>query len=227
MKLSQSVAIVTGGSRGLGLAVAEALRSAGMIVEAPSQTQVDVRDAKQVSEFVQHVQKMHGRIDVLINNAGWSEVPAPLEEITTEDFDRCIDTNLKGVFYFLHAVLPVMKKQNSGIVVNVCSKAGTRAHSLLPAYSASKFAVRGLTQAVARNCNELKLSVRCISVSPGGIDTDMRALLFGREDSEKQQKPETVAGIMLEYLQGAFDVSNGADIQIVKGKVDRIIDMDA
>jgi 3-oxoacyl-[acyl-carrier protein] reductase len=223
---STSVAIVTGGSRGLGHALVQALRSAGVQVEAPTRTTVDVRDGAQVHAFVADVLHRHGHIDILINNAGWSEGLSSLEDIPEDVMNRCIDTNVKGVFHCLHAVFPIMKKQKNGFILTICSRAATRAHPLLPVYSASKFAVRGLTQAVARLCKEENLPIHCLSISPGGIDTEMRAAMFGEEDSRQQQTPMAVATIILRYLQGDLDIPDGSDVQIVQGQIDRIIPLD-
>lgn len=235
MSPTKSVAVITGGSRGLGLAIAHALREAGMQVEtcahtadvAQSIAQVDVRRSDQVDAFISDILRKHGRIDILINNAGWSESLMPLEEVTEEAMNQCIDTNVKGVFHFLHAVLPIMKQQKGGKIINICSRAGSRAHPLLPIYSASKFAVRGFTQAVARSSNENGAYIHCVSISPAGIDTPMRAALFGADNSHKQQKPEEVASLIVQHLTSSDEWPNGADIQIANGKVDRITLLDA
>lgn len=226
MELTQSVAVVTGGSRGLGKAIVEALRAEGMIVEAPAQEAVDVRSFTSVHTWISDVYARRGRIDILVNNAGWAEPPALLEDVSEEDFDRCMDTNVKGIYNVLHAALPLMKKQKKGLIINIASRAGNRAHPTLSIYSASKFAVRGITQAVARECSEAGSFVTCISVSPGGINTHMRTMLFGKENSDRQQKPEVVAALIVRYLRGDVDFSNGSDVQIVDRVVTKITTLD-
>ncbi len=226
MERMQSVAIVTGGSKGLGKAIVEALHAAGFIVEAPLQEEVDVRSFESVHAWICDIYARRGHIDILVNNAGWAESPKLLEDTSEEDFDRCMDTNVKGVYNVLHAALPLMKKQKKGVIINIASRAGTRAHPTLSIYSASKFAVRGLTQAVARECSEAGRTVTCISVSPGGVNTDMRTMLFGKENSDRQQKPEVVAALIMQYLQGEMDAPNGSDVQIVDGIVTRITTLD-
>lgn len=226
MNLSHSIVIVTGGSRGLGLAIADGLRAAGATVEAPTQAEVDVRKPDDVRACVQEVLKRHNRIDLLVNNAGFAGKKIQLEDVSDADFARCMDTNVKGVFHFLREVVPVMKKQGTGTIINIASRAGSRAHPLMPIYSASKFAVIGLTQAVARSCAEAKTDIQCISVSPGGIDTIMREELFGKENSAKQQKPEQVASMIMAYLKGDLSVSNGSDVVVVDGIVERVTSID-
>lgn len=223
-----SIAVVTGGSRGIGKAFVDALTTAGVQVEAPTQADLDVRNADQVQAFLADVVARNGSIDLLINNAGWAEPVGTLEQLSEEAMNQCVDTNIKGVFHFLHAALPFMKKQkHGGMIINMGSRAGTRAHPGLAVYSATKFAVRGLTQAVARECIEANVPVTTISLSPGGVDTDMRATLFGKENSSRQQKPEVIAQILLQILRGELDVPTGADVIIVGGKVERIAPMDA
>jgi NAD(P)-dependent dehydrogenase (short-subunit alcohol dehydrogenase family) len=227
MILTDAVAIVTGSSRGIGRAIADALKEAGVTVEGADRDTMDVRDHDQVHRYIEGVVARRGRIDILVNNAGWAEPLGILEQVTDEQYDQCMDTNVKGVFHCLQAVLPIMKKQNSGIVINVASRAGSKGHPGLAVYSASKFAVRGLTQAVARECAQEGKDIQVISLSPGGVDTDMRAALFGKEDSERQQKPEEIAKILLQYLQGDVDASSGSDVQVIKGAVARIVSLDS
>jgi NAD(P)-dependent dehydrogenase (short-subunit alcohol dehydrogenase family) len=217
-----SVAIVTGGSRGIGLALVQMLKRLDVKVEAPSQENLDIRDTQSVQTFVTDIVHRHGHIDVLINNAGWSPPLALIEDVEESSYDRCFDTNVKGTFNCLHAVLPIMKKQKSGIIINICSRAGTRAHPQLGIYSASKFAVRGLTQAVAKECDDAKLPIRCISISPGGVDTEMRTELFGKDDSSRQQKPEEIAAIVQSFLEGKSEFQQGNDVHIVGGQIKQV-----
>jgi NAD(P)-dependent dehydrogenase (short-subunit alcohol dehydrogenase family) len=231
MQIQGSVAVVTGGSRGIGQAAVQALRAAGATVVTCAHDaggplpSVDVRDPAAVRTFVEGVLAQHGRIDMLICNAGWAEGMGLLESVTDEDYQRSMRTNVDGVFHFLRAVLPGMKQRNSGVIMNVASKAGSRPHPKLPVYSAAKAAVIALTRAVARELQEAQSEVLCFTVSPGGVGTDMREKLFGKEDRDQQQKPEEVAEILLAILSGDIDVPPGADAVIAQGKVEEITQM--
>lgn len=243
--LKGSVVIITGASRGLGAAFAEALAAEGAKVVicardksgldsvcesiekkggVCSRFAVDVTSSSEVSGFVSKVVKAHGRIDVLVNNAGAVHKFSPVEKITDEEYVQCMRTNVDSIFHFLKAVIPHMKKRNSGIIVNVSSGAGKRAHAGLSVYAASKFAVEAFTQAVARELEEEGSSVGCIALCPGGVNTGMRAAVFGKEDAEKQQSPESVAAVLKDVLLGKVKVPNGGDVFIRQGKVAEVRD---
>ncbi len=231
MNLSGAVAVITGGSRGLGLELRLALEKAGATTIAcashPSKESgiavVDVRKQSEVKAFVEEAHRKYGKIDILINNAGWVEQMQSIDSISPEDIDRCIDTNVKGPLYAIREVLPIMRKQQSGTIVTIGSRAGTFVHPGFPVYCATKFAVRGFTEAVAKDMEEASLPIRCFSVSPGGIDTVMRASLFGEEDSKKQQSPSAVAALIVGCLQDHPVIPNGADVHITSEKISAII----
>ncbi|MBI3331438.1 SDR family oxidoreductase [Candidatus Peregrinibacteria bacterium] len=225
----RSVAIVTGGSQGLGRALALELHKRGMTVitcssgkaDLPAGIEahtVDVRDGAAVKAFVKDVLKRHTKVGVLVNNAAWGGSLKLIEDVTDEEYKKMVETNLDGVFYCCRAILPVLRKQKSGMILNVSSRAGMRAHPNIGLYSATKFAVRGLTQAIAKELADLP-KVSCISICPGGIHTSMRTELFGEEDSARQQSPETVAKIMADIIDGKIGVPSGADVSVVAGNV--------
>jgi len=109
-----------------------------------------------------------------------------------------------------------MKKSNSGTVINVSSRAGRRAVPRLSAYTAAKFAVRGLTEAVAKEVQDTE--IKCISISPAGVNTGMRAMVFGQDDAENQQNTSRITNIISRILSGSLEVLNGSDIVIIKDK---------
>lgn len=231
MNLSGAVAIITGGSRGLGLELCLALDAAGATTIAcasnPSKESgifaVDMRKQSEVQSFVEGVHKRFGKIDILINNAGWVEQMQSIDSMSPDDIDRCIDTNVKGPLYAIQAVLPFMRKKRFGTIVTIGSRAGTFVHPGFAVYSASKFAVRGFTEAIAKDMEQASLPIRCFSVSPGGIDTAMRASLFGEEDSKKQQRPSVVAALIVGCLQDHPVIPNGADVHITSEKISAIL----
>ncbi|HEV7669735.1 MAG TPA: SDR family oxidoreductase [Thermoanaerobaculia bacterium] len=184
-------AIVTGGSRGIGRAVVEALAENGWQVafcghdpERTAQAQaelqsrfgprisgapVDVRNPEAVDTFVAKVLAEHGRIDLLVNNAGVGRF-APIDEISGEAWRETIETNLSGPFYFLHAVAPAMKRAGSGWIINIASLAGRHAFAGGAAYNASKFGLVALSEAAMLDLRPF--GVRVGTILPGSVETD-------------------------------------------------------
>jgi NAD(P)-dependent dehydrogenase (short-subunit alcohol dehydrogenase family) len=122
----------------------------------------DVTDQGQVKAVVDKtIEKFGGRIDVLVNVAGIM-TQAPIEEITEKDWELMFNVNCKGTFFFIKEVVPVMKKQKSGSIVNFSSKSGKTGSALLSHYSAAKAAIIGFTQALAYELAEHSINVNCI-----------------------------------------------------------------
>ena len=190
-KLSNKVALVTGGSRGIGAAIAKRLaadgasvaityakdaNSASAVVKAIELAggkavaiQADAADAEAVKAAVEKAVATLGRLDVLVNNAG-TAIPKPFEETTLEEIDRVIDINIRGVFVTTQVALKHMN--NGGRIINIGSAVGERVQTpgLVP-YSATKGAVKLFTQALSREVGNRGITVN--NVQPGPIDTDL------------------------------------------------------
>ena len=188
--LKGQVAWVTGGGSGIGLAGAAELVKAGAHVLISGRTAatnasaladlqalgsaeavlLDVADKQAVKAVAQHLVATHGRIDILINSAGTNATERNFDVLTTEAWDEVVAINLSGLFYCVHAVLPTMRHQQGGLIINVSSWAGLYASKLTgPAYNATKRAVLALTESI--NMEECSNGIRASSLLPGEVAT--------------------------------------------------------
>jgi NAD(P)-dependent dehydrogenase (short-subunit alcohol dehydrogenase family) len=225
MKLKDKKIVITGASRGLGRALAVRLVEEGARVafcarsfdalnrlaldlavrgSRPLFSACDISDAYQVERFAAAVLSEFGSIDVLINNASLLGPRIDIVEWTHATWDRVIDVNVNGVFLVTKAFLPSMINQRSGSVINVSSSVGKTGRRKWGAYSASKFALEGLTQTLADEVRQH--GIRVNSVNPGPIDTDMRHAAYPDEDRSKLKSPSEIADVFV-YL--ASDESRG------------------
>ena len=189
--IENKIVVITGGSSGLGAETARHLAWSGAKVvlgarrldrlkalemelgsDAVCAVQTDVVDRAQVQALVDRAMQMHGRIDVLINNAGVMPL-SPLESLRVDEWDRTIDVNIKGVLYGIAAALPYMKAQKSGQIINVSSVAGHLVSAGGVVYSASKFAVRAISEGLRKEVKPY--NIRSTILSPGAVDTELPA----------------------------------------------------
>ena len=187
MSLSEKVAIVTGGTRGIGRAIVEALAADGARVvftyvsnnsiaeeiadgEKILSYQADVTDSARAGEVVKEIRASLGRIDILVNNAGITRDKL-LVRMSEADWDAVVDTNLKGVYNFTRPVVTAMLRQRSGTILNVSSVSGLTGMPGQTNYSASKAGMIGFTKALAKEV--AKANIRVNALALGLIDTDM------------------------------------------------------
>jgi NAD(P)-dependent dehydrogenase (short-subunit alcohol dehydrogenase family) len=142
---------------------------------------VDVARAEQVRSWADRVIAEHGAPDLLLNNAAVINANAPLWEVPAEEFDRLIDINIKGVTNVLRSFLPAMIAQGRGVIVNFSSGWGRSTSPEVAPYCASKYAIEGLTLALAQ---ELTSGLAAVPLNPGIIDTEMLRSGFGAEAAE-------------------------------------------
>ena len=212
--LEGKVVLVTGGGQGLGQAICKALAEAGATVipadirmELAEKTassiqsghsrmmplQLDVSDAKQVQEAVQKVLDEYGKLDVLVNNAG-TDKTLSIEEISIEDWNRVVDVNLRGPFLMSKAVLPIMRQQGGGQIINIVSTAAKRAWANASAYHASKWGLLGFSHAlhVEGRPNNIKVT----ALISGGMRTPFLLDRFPDINLENLQDPMNVAQVV-------------------------------
>ncbi len=159
----------------------------------------DVRKETDARRIVRQCLKNLGRIDLLINNAGIAAYK-PVEETSEKEWDDIIETNLKGTFLFMRQVLPVMKKQESGIIINISSALGKEGEANFSAYCASKFGVIGLTQAIADETRDSGLHI--YAVLPWAVNTTLLTDSDLDLDPSEVLAPEYVASKIFEAARG-------------------------
>ena len=222
MRLYNKVALITGGSRGIGFATARAFLKEGAIVviaasnrgsaaKAVEQLQKefphsriggvspDLSSLEAVRETFKYIRENFGCVDILVNNAGVSE-STPFTEYTEEDFDRVMDLNVKGVFNATRAAAECMVRKGGGVILNTSSMVSIYGQSAGIAYPASKFAVNGLTVSLARELGPK--GIRVNAVAPGITETDMMRAV------PKEIIDPMIAQIPLRRLGKPEDIAN-------------------
>jgi NADP-dependent 3-hydroxy acid dehydrogenase YdfG len=218
------VAWITGGGSGIGLAGAQALAKDGWTVVISGRRKdvldeavagiakdggqaeamvLDVSSAADAEKVAKAIVAKHGRIDLLVNSAGVNVPKRSWEDITTEGWDKLVDINLNGVMYCMRAVLPAMRAQKDGVIINVASWAGRHVSKMTgPAYTTTKHAVLALTHSF--NMDEYKNGLRATCLSPGEVATPilkLRPVVPSDEEMAKMLQPEDL-GRTIAFVAG-------------------------
>ncbi len=213
-RLQGKVAIVTGASRGIGRAIALMLGTEGAIVVLAARTKqllekvaaqvrneggqaivvpFDLEDEESIKKLVQTVREKFSRLDILINNAGVTH-SAPLDKTATGDWDRLMRINARGPFILCRETLPMLKKAESGYIINISSVVGVKGYPLQSAYTASKHALRGMSISLSE---ELRgTNVRVHVLCPGGVDTELVSQVRPDIKTDELIKPEEIAELV-------------------------------
>lgn len=215
--LNGKIAIVTGGTKGIGYAIAERLVRNGISVYICARDRdeiekavtdlsqfgnaagkvCDVRDEEQVNRVIDSCGSRFGGLDILVNNAGIGYMGKTVEEISPDEFRQTLETNLFGVFYACHHAIPLMRHRGGGYIINISSLAGQNAHPGMAAYNASKFGLNGFSEALMQEVRHdgIKVSYIC----PGSVNT-----YFGDDtpspDKAWQLQPADIADAVVGLL---------------------------
>nr|MDQ3374686.1 SDR family NAD(P)-dependent oxidoreductase [Acidobacteriota bacterium] len=209
MNLENKIAVVTGGTKGIGLAIAQSLLKSGATVficardkselkraleKLSEYGQVDgeicdVRSEDQIQMMLDECERVFGGVDILVNNAGIGIIGKTVEEMSGDEFRQTLETNLFGVFYACHYAVPLMKKRGGGYIINISSLAGQNAHPKMAAYNASKFGLNGFSEALMQEVRAD--NIRVSAICPGSVNT-----YFGgdepTDDKSWQLQPEDI-----------------------------------
>lgn len=218
MELNDKVAIITGGSKGIGYAIVEAILKNGgtaficardrgelkTAIESLSEFGrvdgeiCDVRSESQVKMMLDEAVRKFSGVDILVNNAGVGFMGETVEEMAPEKFVQTLETNLFGVFYTCHHAVPLIKKRGGGYIFNISSLAGQNAHPKMAAYNASKFGLNGFSEALMQEVrqDDIKVSYIC----PGSVNT-----YFGGDTPDQskswQLQPADIAEVVIDLLK--------------------------
>jgi NAD(P)-dependent dehydrogenase (short-subunit alcohol dehydrogenase family) len=228
MASAARLVVLTGASRGLGLALARNLIALGRVVSGCARSEdavarlareyaaphsfvaLDVADRGQVERWAKDVLARQGPPDLLLNNAALINANAPLWQVPAEEFDRVIDVNIKGVANVLRVFLPAMIARKRGVVVNFSSGWGRSTSPEVAPYCATKYAIEGLTLALAQ---ELPSGMAAVPLNPGIIDTDMLRSTFGGS-AGSYPSPEEWAERAVPFLLKLGPRDNGQSLTV-------------
>lgn len=218
MELKDKIAVVTGGTKGIGYAVAESLLKAGarVFICARDRAQLkaaleklsdfgeasgevcDVRSEDQIEAMLGEAARAFGGVDVLVNNAGIGIIGKTVEEMSGDEFRQTLETNLFGVFYACHHAIPLLKRRGGGYIINISSLAGQNAHPKMAAYNASKFGLNGFSEALMQEVRADNIKVT--TICPGSVNTFFGG---GAPDDEKawQLQSEDIAQVVIDLLE--------------------------
>ena len=248
MRLDGKVAIITGASRGIGFAIAEAyVREGARIALCGSRLSsaekavsilrerypdadmlpigVNVNDTEEIKAMVSAVVSKWGRIDVLVNNAGITSTKSILE-MTDEDFTSVIDINLVGPFKIIREVAKVMRDNGGGSIINTSSMVGSYGGKMQTAYSSSKFGINGLTKSCAKELGQYNIRVN--AVAPGAVATDMakeftsdkmRQFLAMMTPLGRMAEPDELAGAYVYLASDEATFTTGTIVNVDGGIV--------
>ena len=228
-KSNGQVALVTAGAGGIGLTIARHLRGEGFAVHVcdidasaierfkaanPGATAsvADVADCAQVDDLLAELEQRHGRLDVVVNNAGVAGPTAPVENIQPEDWDQTIAVCLNGAFYVTRKAVPLLKKQSAGSIVNIASSAAFFGFPLRSPYAAAKWALVGLTKTLAMELGPC--GIRVNAICPGSVSGPRIEAVIERDARRRGKSVDEIRAIWTRQtsLRTFVDAQDVADM---------------
>jgi 3-oxoacyl-[acyl-carrier protein] reductase len=222
MRLQGKVALITGGASGFGAEIARRFVREGasvvildLNVDGAIKVASEIGNARglkgdvtlraDIDDAVKFTVKTFGRLDIAVNNAGWTHRNKPLQEVTEQEFDRIYAINVKSIFHMVHAVTPLMSRQGGGSIINIGSTAGIRPRPGLTWYNASKGAVNLVSKSLAVELAPLKIKVNCVAPVIG--ETGLLEAFMGAPDTP-ENRAKFIGTIPLGRLSRPADVAN-------------------
>jgi NAD(P)-dependent dehydrogenase (short-subunit alcohol dehydrogenase family) len=203
----QPVAVVTGASRGIGHHVAQALEGAGHAVERGARAVADVTDRAAVERWIGDLVARHGRIDLLVNNAGVIDAEVPIEQSDPDEWWRTVEVNVLGPYLCTRFVMPHMVRAGGGRVINLNSGSGTRPGAVASAYHVSKTALARVTGST--HLSGAAHGIRAFDLAPGVVRTDMTLSMPSHEGRTEWTSPQEVVDLVLALASGELDAWSG------------------
>ena len=211
-ELENKIVMITGTSRGLGRALAEAFTQAGALVEGCSRSAgVDVTREEDVAGWFEGVAEKHGRVDIVVHSAGILTPRKPLAEVTAEEWNRSVAGNLTSAFLVTREAVRAMIPPQSGLILLVSSGVADRPAPTWGPYAAAKWGALGLSKLVAEEV--ASDGIRVVSVNPGRTRTPMRADAYPEEDPATVKTPEETAPFYLAVAAGRVKFESGDLLQ--------------
>jgi 3-oxoacyl-[acyl-carrier protein] reductase len=232
--MAARVVVVTGGGRGIGRAICERFARDGDLIVPISRTDADLAETKKVCEAaggqcapvncdvssheavdaaIGKILSAHHRIDVVVNNAGWTPL-ASLCELSPDDYRRLLAINVDAVFYMTQAVWPIMMRQGGGAIVNISSQSSVDPYPGLNVYGACKAWVNIFTKAMADEGRGR--NIRVFSVAPGAVETGLLRSLFPDIPEDQTLAPESVAEVVFQSAAEGQSAASGTTLFLRK-----------